>query len=157
MSVRSRRAGPKQRWLVRIDPQINMDIDLHDACDRRARFAYLDSLFYLASNDGPAGMYPAANVDREFGRESAEVAVQLIGFGLVPYAGCGGVPERRLPIPTGVRFAVYSRDGWQCVHCGSSKRLTLDHIYPWSLGGSDDEGNLQTLCRPCNSSKGARV
>ena len=32
-----------------------------------------------------------------------------------------------------------------------------DAIHPYSLGGEDTFDNLQTLCRPCNSRKGARV
>ena len=65
-------------------------------------------------------------------------------------------PKRR-PIPPAIRLRVFERDAWRCVQCGSVEDLTIDHIYPWSLGGSDTEGNLQTLCRPCNCSKGARV
>lgn len=60
-------------------------------------------------------------------------------------------------IPDAVRALVFGRDGHRCVTCGSSERLSLDHIYPWSLGGSDDESNLQTLCMPCNVRKGARI
>lgn len=63
----------------------------------------------------------------------------------------------RLPIPDEVRQAIYSRDGYRCLHCGATEDLSLDHIYPYSLGGSDDPSNLQTLCRPCNSRKGARI
>lgn len=65
--------------------------------------------------------------------------------------------DERAPIPPSLRLAVYERDGWRCVECGSIDRLSLDHIYPWSLGGSDEFGNLRTLCRSCNSRKGARV
>lgn len=39
----------------------------------------------------------------------------------------------------------------------TTEHLSLDHIHPYSLGGEDTLGNLQTLCRPCNSRKGARV
>lgn len=60
-------------------------------------------------------------------------------------------------IPKSVRAAVYERDGWRCLHCGTGAELSLDHIIPWSHGGPDTDENLQTLCRPCNSSKGARV
>jgi len=65
--------------------------------------------------------------------------------------------ESRRKIPTALRLAIYERDGHACLECGTSDDLTLDHIYPWSLGGEDTEENLRTLCRPCNSSKGARI
>lgn len=65
--------------------------------------------------------------------------------------------EPRPAIPRDLRKRVYERDGHQCVTCGSVERLSLDHIYPYSLGGPDTFENLQTLCRPCNSRKGARV
>lgn len=64
---------------------------------------------------------------------------------------------RRKSIPAALRQAIYERDEYACVECGALEDLSLDHIYPWSLGGEDTEDNLRTLCRPCNSSKGARV
>ena len=72
---------------------------------------------------------------------------------------CGLVVElpARPPIPRWLRELVYERDEWCCVECGSTDNLTLDHIYPWSLGGPVTEDNLQTLCKSCNSRKGARV
>lgn len=63
--------------------------------------------------------------------------------------------DRRPDIPRAVRTAVYERDGYACVTCGATETLSLDHIKPWSLGGPDTIDNLQTMCRPCNSSKGA--
>ena len=62
----------------------------------------------------------------------------------------------RAPIPPSVRQAVYDRDGWRCLHCGARDQLSLDHMIPWSKGGGDEPENLQTLCRPCNSRKGAK-
>lgn len=66
-------------------------------------------------------------------------------------------PRSRRHIPGSLRLAVYSRDGHACLHCGATDRLSLDHIHPYSLGGEDTFDNLQTLCRPCNSRKGAKV
>lgn len=66
-------------------------------------------------------------------------------------------PRQRAHIPGAVRRAVYERDGWACLYCGAEAALSLDHVVPWSLGGSDDESNLQTLCLPCNVRKGARA
>lgn len=68
-------------------------------------------------------------------------------------------PARRYrrKIPAEVRALIFGRDGFVCLHCGAIEDLTVDHILPWSLGGSDELDNLQTLCRPCNSRKGARV
>lgn len=54
------------------------------------------------------------------------------------------------------RSTVFDRDGHRCRLCGSTDNLVLDHIVPISKGGSDDIGNLQTLCWSCNSRKGAR-
>lgn len=56
-----------------------------------------------------------------------------------------------------IRKAVFSRDNHSCVKCGRKDMLSVDHIIPVVAGGSDDLGNLQTLCRVCNSAKGGRV
>ena len=48
------------------------------------------------------------------------------------------------------------RDGPICKHCGANTNLTVDHIQPVQWGGTNDMGNLQLLCRNCNSRKGAR-
>jgi 5-methylcytosine-specific restriction endonuclease McrA len=63
---------------------------------------------------------------------------------------------RRAAIPKEAREAVFDRDGRACIECGTTERLTIDHIAPVSLGGSDDISNLQTLCGSCNSRKGNR-
>lgn len=49
---------------------------------------------------------------------------------------------------------IFKRDGHKCRHCGSTKKLTVDHIVPLVNGGSDNDSNLQTLCKSCNSKKG---
>lgn len=63
----------------------------------------------------------------------------------------------RTRIPAAIRAIVFERDGYACKRCGSQFDLSVDHILAWSLGGSDDPENLQTLCRSCNSRKGARI
>jgi hypothetical protein len=55
------------------------------------------------------------------------------------------------------RLAIYLRDGLCCAYCGigveSGSTLTLDHLKPYSSGGSNKETNLVTCCSTCNSSR----
>lgn len=44
-----------------------------------------------------------------------------------------------------------------CMECGSDESPSIDHIIPLSRGGSHSIGNLTTLCRKCNSSKGSKT
>lgn len=55
------------------------------------------------------------------------------------------------------RDFVLERDGGRCRYCGATEILTLDHVVPLSRVGANDPGNLAAACRPCNSSKGARI
>lgn len=64
---------------------------------------------------------------------------------------------RKKEIGAELRTAVFERDAYRCVHCGSHKSLCADHIYPEVLGGEATMENLQTLCRSCNSKKGCSV
>ena len=60
----------------------------------------------------------------------------------------------------------FSAEEWQqlcekydnrCLCCGKKKKLTMDHIIPVSLGGSNGIDNIQPLCRECNSSKNIKI
>lgn len=56
---------------------------------------------------------------------------------------------------------------YRCAHCGKwcgrpgrerayipeNEKMEVDHIRPWSMGGSDELWNLQPLCKPCNRTK----
>ena len=67
------------------------------------------------------------------------------------------LPKSKRHIPVAVRRQVFERDGRCCVYCSATEMLALDHIHPWSMGGTNDVDNLQVLCRSCNSTKGAKV
>ena len=59
-------------------------------------------------------------------------------------------------IPAQLRTQVFERDAYRCVTCGGFKDLCGDHIHPESKGGPTTLENLQTMCRSCNSKKGAK-
>lgn len=59
----------------------------------------------------------------------------------------------RQEIPYAIRNLVWRRDGKRCVWCGSTESLNLDHILPWSAGGTDDPTNLRVLCQRCNEDR----
>jgi hypothetical protein len=56
-----------------------------------------------------------------------------------------------------VKEQVKQRDGNQCVACGATKYLQVDHIISVYGGGTNDIDNLQTLCKVCNGKKGKRT
>ena len=67
--------------------------------------------------------------------------------------------NRRRSINDTTRYAVLERAGFKCQCCGMKPLknndviLHIDHIIPYSLGGSDSIDNLQVLCYKCNISK----
>lgn len=60
------------------------------------------------------------------------------------------------------RLAIYVRDSFRCLYCGTDLRqaapadITLDHLLPRSAGGTNEATNLVTACRSCNSARGNR-
>ena len=80
--------------------------------------------------------------------------------------GCTAAKRKRSPSqPTGQwirpekRLALNLRDHFTCLVCtrdladADPRDVTLDHIKPKADGGSNDESNLYTCCRSCNSSR----
>lgn len=50
--------------------------------------------------------------------------------------------------------AVFKRDNYTCQYCGKvGGKLEVDHIFPFSKGGSDSLDNLTTSCQKCNRQK----
>src|SRR5438105_14534770 len=72
---------------------------------------------------------------------------------LVTYVRVPRIVQRKIS-----RRALFARDGWRCVYCGTSTgRLTLDHVVPRSRGGESVWENVVTSCAPCNLRKGDRL
>lgn len=61
--------------------------------------------------------------------------------------------KRTRTIRGSVRKDVMLRDNYTCQYCGSHDSLVLDHIFPFSRGGSNEADNLQVLCSSCNARK----
>src|ERR1700674_3126008 len=72
---------------------------------------------------------------------------------LVHYVRVPRIVQRKIS-----RRALFARDGWRCVYCGTAtSRLTLDHVVPRSRGGESIWENVVTSCGPCNLRKGNRL
>jgi 5-methylcytosine-specific restriction endonuclease McrA len=65
--------------------------------------------------------------------------------------------ERVWRVPPVNRREVLRRDKHACQYCGSTKKLTLDHVIPRSKGGKHTWDNVVTACERCNSQKGDRT
>jgi hypothetical protein len=69
--------------------------------------------------------------------------------------------SRKRTVGARERLRILKRDRYRCTTCGATPaldpavRLEVDHREPFSLGGSDEDSNLVTLCLPCNRGKGA--
>jgi 5-methylcytosine-specific restriction endonuclease McrA len=69
---------------------------------------------------------------------------------LVTYVHVPRAAQRKIS-----RRALFARDNWRCVYCGTAGgRLTLDHVVPRSRGGDSVWENVVTSCAPCNLRKG---
>lgn len=65
--------------------------------------------------------------------------------------------ERVWRVPPVNRREVLRRDKHACQYCGSTKKLTLDHVIPRSKGGKHTWDNVVIACERCNSRKGDRT
>ncbi|MCL1689621.1 HNH endonuclease [Elizabethkingia anophelis] len=53
-------------------------------------------------------------------------------------------------------FSILIKKNDKCLHCGTDKNLSIDHIIPLIKNGSNNINNLQILCISCNSKKGTK-
>jgi len=61
-----------------------------------------------------------------------------------------------VPVSKRIRYEVLRRDSYTCRYCGAKApeaKITVDHVVPVALGGSDDPSNLAAACDPCNGGK----
>ena len=70
----------------------------------------------------------------------------------------GDEPRKRSTFSPGLRQLLAKRQNGKCVYCRNmlkphGKGFTIDHIIPVSAGGTNENSNLQALCRSCNTLK----
>ena len=61
-----------------------------------------------------------------------------------------------MPVSKRLRYEVLHRDNHTCRYCGGSAPdvvLTVDHVTPVALGGTDLPDNLVAACKDCNAGK----
>ena len=70
--------------------------------------------------------------------------------------------HKRKKLPESVRWMILERAQGKCELCGASLEyegvlLTVDHIVPIAMGGTDSPENLRALCSRCNTGKGSKI
>ena len=62
-----------------------------------------------------------------------------------------------------IYFKQYPNTYYTCIACSKTlkretpRQVTIDHIVPQKFHGTNAISNLQVLCQPCNSQKGAKI
>jgi len=85
------------------------------------------------------------SIQRQFNKLNGRIGVGRIIKGTA----------KRMHIPLEVRRKVLSTG--ECKICLSKENLTVDHIHPYSKGGSNQVDNLQCLCWKCNRLKSDKI
>lgn len=133
---------------------------------------YLRSLKWFTHNPPHAYETTVNRLEFETGvRPSLKMIRELLNIGLFTHSEESGWfhvvidpaiemrfdISRRPKITKYERDRVIKRDGRLCSKCGSTEKLSVDHVIPVTRGGTNDLGNLVILCKPCNSRKGNRL
>lgn len=70
---------------------------------------------------------------------------------------CGFAPGRNIGVKNKeLRRMVLEADRYECVYCGATEKLVIDHIIPHANGGKSVFENLLTACRSCNSARNTK-
>lgn len=59
-------------------------------------------------------------------------------------------------IPQVTLLKLAKRDNVECIFCneGNVNKITIDHVFPKRLGGTNKLSNLAFCCKSCNEKKG---
>jgi Homing endonuclease associated repeat/HNH endonuclease len=109
-------------------------------------------------------LFSAGTYDNRFGtwRKGLEAFVSWANEGISPELAISADQPTELRRGTRninwrLRAIVLMRDGARCQMCGAEARngaqLHVDHILPWSKGGTTTLENLRILCNVCNIGK----
>lgn len=111
--------------------------------------------------DRVADVRAAARAERKARRSARQPRVSKQPARFLPAAAAGtqrvgvaGAPAVFPAYPENwadLRQTVLRRDGNRCGNCGGRERLQVHHIVPLSRGGSNQPGNLRTLCYDCHA------
>lgn len=104
---------------------------------------------------------PAADIEAAF---NELIEAELIRADGTLHLNGWGEWVRREPLrPSGsewasIRTRIFVRDNYTCRYCNvRGVHLECDHVIPVARGGSHEDDNLVTACKPCNRAKHARV
>jgi 5-methylcytosine-specific restriction endonuclease McrA len=118
------------------------DDRLWRVCGCKSKAAYLKSFDYLVSQGMVVQVGRLLSSDRLRKRWLSFDRAQI----------------QRPSLPESVRAYVINRDEKCCRYCGSNTGpFEIDHVFPWSRGGSDTPENLVVACQTCNRSKGSKL
>lgn len=120
--------------------------EAHERLDAAIKTIAADLQWYWRMGDGMGGYVLDQLAD----------AVRAEGYSW-PFDARGPRKADKAKISRKLSKAVFERDEYRCVTCGTHIDLCCDHIVPESKGGPTTFENLQAMCRPCNSRKGSRV
>jgi len=118
----------------------------HSKCRRCGRTKYPHKALGYCKNcyDASKGYvwqkkYKEKNADKikEYQRKRAKILYALGKWGKGQYT-------------TKLMKKLIERDGEVCKKCGKTIDLTIEHIIPRCVGGSNELNNLEILCRSCN-------